>query len=99
MKNNININDKTDLYCDDCKSVTRQKYKGIYNDGNHLFICQECGCENTEEDKELKNNVQFKNCLSCANSASEECPNGDILHCMIHNKIIVSDNDYCDEWN
>ena len=53
MKNNININEKTDLFCVDCKSVTRQIYKGIYNDGTHQFICQECGCENYITDKEF----------------------------------------------
>ena len=53
MENNININEETDLFCEDCKSVTRQIYKGIYNDGTHQFICQECGCENYITDKEF----------------------------------------------
>lgn len=58
MKNNININEKTDLFCEDCKSVTRQIYKGIYNDGTHQFICQECGCENYITDKEFNGEQQ-----------------------------------------
>ena len=37
-----------DLFCVDCQNVTRQKYKGIYTDGSLLYICTECGGENTE---------------------------------------------------
>ena len=41
-------NEIYDLFCVDCQNVTRQKYKGICTDGSHLYICTECGCENTE---------------------------------------------------
>lgn len=36
-----------------------------------------------------------KDCLSCANSHSDECDN---LHCMERNGDIVDDNGYCDKW-
>lgn len=36
-----------DLFCTDCDKITRQKYKGILADGSQLYICKECGCENT----------------------------------------------------
>lgn len=36
-------------FCIDCGEVTRQKYKGVYTDGSHLYICTKCGCVNTEE--------------------------------------------------
>lgn len=41
-----------DYYCFDCGQVTRQKYRGIYNDGTQMYICNECGCENTETNEE-----------------------------------------------
>ena len=47
----MKINDTYDFFCVDCGEITRQKYKGIYTDGNHLYICKECGCENTETNK------------------------------------------------
>ena len=40
-------NKETDLFCIDCDTITRQKYKGILSDGSRLYICKECGCENT----------------------------------------------------
>ena len=40
-------NKETDLFCIDCDTITRQKYKGILSDGSNLYICKECGCENT----------------------------------------------------
>ena len=40
-------NKETDLFCIDCDTITRQKYKGILSDGSLLYICKECGCENT----------------------------------------------------
>ena len=36
-------NKETDLFCIDCDTITRQKYKGILSDGSHLYICKECG--------------------------------------------------------
>lgn len=54
--------------------------------------------------KELEKNLTAlekcnKDCLSCANSTSEPCDNGDILHCMEQNGKIVEENGYCDKWN
>lgn len=41
-----------DLYCTDCDKCTRQKYIEDLADGSHLYICKECGCENSiKEDK------------------------------------------------
>lgn len=37
-----------DLFCVDCRKITQQTYKGIYTDGNYLYVCKECGCENFE---------------------------------------------------
>ena len=45
--NSMTDNRETDLFCIDCDTITRQKYKGILSDGSHLYICKECGCENT----------------------------------------------------
>lgn len=46
----MKINETYDLFCVNCGEITRQKYKGVYTDGTHLYICEECGCENTEID-------------------------------------------------
>ena len=43
-------NKETDLFCIDCDTITRQKYKGILSDGSHLYICKECGCENATKE-------------------------------------------------
>ena len=43
---------ETDLFCVDCNKIIRQKYKGVLADRSHLYICKECGCENT-----IKENV------------------------------------------
>ena len=40
-------NKESDLFCTECDTITRQKYKGILADGSHLYICKERGCENT----------------------------------------------------
>ena len=45
---NSMLDDKfTDLFCIECDTITRQKYKGVLPDGSYLYICKECGCENT----------------------------------------------------
>ena len=41
-----------------------------------------------------------KDCSSCANSFSEQGDeNGDILHCMEHEEMIVDENYYCKDYN
>ena len=45
----MQINKKYDFFCADCEEITWQTYKGICADGSHLYVCQECGCENREE--------------------------------------------------
>lgn len=45
----IKSGDIIDLYCVDCKNWTKQKYNGILTDGSQLFLCKDCGCENTIE--------------------------------------------------
>ena len=49
----MEINETYDFFCVDCGEITRQTYKGVYADGSHLYICKECGCENTEERGEI----------------------------------------------
>ena len=45
---NSMLDDKfTDLFCIECDTITRQKYKGILSDGSHLYICKERICKNT----------------------------------------------------
>ena len=41
-----------DFFCVDCDKITRQIYKGILADGSNLYICTNCGCENTEKKEE-----------------------------------------------
>ena len=48
--NSMTDNKETDLFCIECNTITRQKYKGILSDGSHLYICKECGCENTTKE-------------------------------------------------
>lgn len=45
--NSMTDNKETDLFCIDCDTITRQKYKGVLSDGSRLYIYKECGCENT----------------------------------------------------
>ena len=49
MVEKIKSGDIIDLYCVDCKKWTKQKYNGILTDGSQLFLCKDCGCENTIE--------------------------------------------------
>lgn len=50
-----------DVFCVDCNGNRRQNLRGRNNyDGTLLYICTECGCENSVEDeytKEMKQNV------------------------------------------
>lgn len=61
-------------------------------------FCPLCGRKLTNKNFKPHTN-RYKDCLSCANSFSEEHSDGDVLHCMLHNEKIVDDNEYCDEWN
>lgn len=49
----MEINETYDLFCVDCGKGAKQIYKGRYVDGSHLYICQECGCENVEANDDL----------------------------------------------
>ena len=49
----MEINETYDFFCVDCRKIVRQTYRGTYADGSHLYICKECGCENTEEREEI----------------------------------------------
>lgn len=40
-----------------------------------------------------------RDCLSCSNSFTEPCDNGDILHCMEQDGKVVEENGYCNKWN
>lgn len=55
--NNLKTSDMIDLYCVDCKYWTKQKYRGVLVDGSQLFLCKECGCENSIDKQEQKLNI------------------------------------------
>ena len=40
------------MYCADCKKCTDQKLLNSNYDGKSLYICCECGCENSLENDE-----------------------------------------------
>lgn len=40
-----------------------------------------------------------KDCLSCSNSFSGLCNDGDILHCMERDGVVVEEDGYCIKWN
>lgn len=40
---------KIDLFCIDCDNIRTQEYKGELPDGYSLYVCCECGCENTDK--------------------------------------------------
>lgn len=52
MEQNIELENVRDLYCVNCNRWTRQKHIGILADGSQLFLCKDCGCENTIEKHE-----------------------------------------------
>lgn len=68
-----------------------------------------CGFSNADERLELDGNFdtccQFikaknpKDCLSCSNSFSEACDDGDILHCIKQDGAVVEEDGYCVKWN
>ena len=68
-----------------------------------------CGFSNVDEQLGLDGNFvacgQFipskviRDCLSCSNSFSEPCENGDILHCMERDGEVVGETDWCAKWN
>lgn len=44
----------------------------------------------------MYNNENYKDCLSCSNSHSDEY---DILHCMKRDGQVVEEDGYCEDWN
>lgn len=44
----------TELYCVDCDSYTKQKFRRIMPDHTYLYLCTVCGCENSEEIEEIE---------------------------------------------
>ena len=56
MENNLKPGDIIDLYCVDCKGWTKQTYRRVLADGSQLFLCKDCGCENTIEKHEQEQN-------------------------------------------
>ncbi len=68
-----------------------------------------CGFSNVDEQLSLNGNFvacgQFvkaknpKDCLSYSNSFSEQCDDGDILHCMERDGVVVEEDGCCVEWN
>jgi hypothetical protein len=45
------IGEEENIYCVDCRRFTWQKYKGVLADKTALFLCEDCGCENSEDVK------------------------------------------------
>ena len=43
-----------EVWCTDCNSWEKQEYRGTLADGSQLFLCLECGCENTVERFEVE---------------------------------------------
>lgn len=68
-----------------------------------------CGFSNIDEQLEFDGNFvacghfvkanNLKDCLSCSNSFSEPCDDGDILHCMERDGVIIEEDGYCISWN
>lgn len=48
----LKIGDIENVYCVDCKNWRYQKYRRKLADGSLLFLCKDCGCENTIEKQE-----------------------------------------------
>ena len=42
-----------EVWCTDCNKWEKQEYRGTLADGSQLFLCLECGCENTVEDSNI----------------------------------------------
>ena len=42
-----------EVWCTDCNRWEKQEYRGTLADGSQLFLCLECGCENTVEDSNI----------------------------------------------
>lgn len=84
--------EETDVYKIEIEKTMRQT--------STLKLCSECL-------KELKDKIagQFvkskivRDCLSCSNSFSESCEDGDILHCMEQDGKVVEENGCCNKWN
>lgn len=69
------------------------------------------GCGFSNVDNQLGLNGNFVACgqfvksktirdyLSCCNSFSEPGDDGDILHCMERDGVVVEEDGYCVEWN
>ena len=61
-----------EAWCTDCNRWEKQEYRGTLADGSQLFLCLECGCENTvedsEEDSEQSNQCKY-NINDCKNQA------------------------------
>lgn len=69
------------------------------------------GCGFSDADEKLGLNGNFvacgqfvrsktvRDCLSCSNSFSESCEDGDILHCMEQDGKVVEENGCCNKWN
>ena len=96
------------LDCEHCNEIKKKCYPKSLDCNSEYDLSDEEIYEYNETKcdfykKTVKNfkspNKQHKDCLSCANSFSYDSPNGDILHCMLHNGKIVRKDECCDEWN
>ena len=53
------MKEKIDNYCVDCKGWTKQTYHHTNNvDGDLIYICNECGCENSVYEADLRSDKE-----------------------------------------
>ena len=53
------MKEKMDNYCVDCKGWTKQTYHHTNDvDGDLVYICNECGCENSVYEADLRSDKE-----------------------------------------
>lgn len=72
---------------EEAKEIIKMITGNVYLHGVTYNLMQECKDKYT------------KDCLSCSNSFSEPCEDGDILHCMENDGEVVGETDWCAMWN
>lgn len=45
------VSKEENLYCIDCDKYTKQKYVTKLADNSLLYLCKECGCENSIDEE------------------------------------------------
>ena len=67
-----------------------------YDEKEKSYHCNNCGSRHLGSHSK---GCGIKDCLSCSNSFSEPCEDGDILHCMENDGEVVGETDWCAKWN